>query len=69
MCRIGEHRIPTGISTPRKEFNSSIPKHNENEIEKQIIMWKKNSLIKKKSSDWNSRLVPVHNPNGTMHLE
>ncbi|WUR04295.1 endonuclease [Vairimorpha necatrix] len=68
LCNMGKHQIETTVAKAIYQKNGKIPLHFEEEITQQIKKNLQLGVIRNSRSPWNSRVVPVTKPDGSIRL-
>ncbi|MGL4850984.1 MAG: reverse transcriptase domain-containing protein [Clostridium sp.] len=68
LCNRGKHEIETTSDKPVYQKNYKIPIHFEKEISDQIQKNLELGVIRNSKSPWNSRIVPITKPDGSLRM-
>lgn len=68
ICKVSKHNIDTENSKPIYCKTSLIPIHYESDIDEEIQKNLKLWVIRPSNSPWNSRIVPVTKPDGSLRM-
>lgn len=68
LCNLGKHTIKTKTEEPIRQFNFRMPIHLEKVIDEEVQKLIRLGIIRVSESEWNSRVVPITKPDGSLRL-